>query len=127
MKPSRTANGFTLIELLVVLTIIGMLLTIAVPRYFHSVDKSKETVLRDDLAIMRDSIDKYYGDNAKYPDALDDLVTKRYLRAIPRDPITGSATSWQVDPPESADMGQVYNVRSGAPGKALDGTLYANW
>ncbi len=127
MKPSRTNKGFTLIELLVVLTIIGMLLTIAVPRYFHSVDKSKETVLRDDLAIMRDSIDKYYGDNAKYPDTLDDLVTKRYLRAIPRDPITGSVTTWQVDPPESADMGQVYNVRSGATGTALDGTLYANW
>ena len=128
MKMERTnTSGFTLMELLVVMTIIAMLLTLAVPRYFHSIDKSKETVLRDDLSILRESLDKYYGDNGKYPDNLDDLVTKKYLRGIPRDPITESTTTWVTFPPDDPSKGMVYNVKSGAPEKALDGTMYAEW
>lgn len=123
----KNISGFTLIELLVVMTIIGMLLTLAVPRYFHSVEKSKETVLRDNLSIMRETLDKYYGDNGKYPDKLDDLVTKKYLRGMPRDPITESTTSWVTVPPEDPSKGMIYDVKSGAPDKALDGTMYAEW
>ncbi len=128
MATGRTNfSGFTLIELLVVMTIIGMLLTLAVPRYFHSVEKSKETVLRDNLSILRETLDKYYGDNGKYPEKLDDLVTKKYLRGMPRDPITESATTWVTVPPEDPSKGMVYDVKSGAPEKALDGTMYAEW
>ena len=127
MDRLHTNAGFTLIELLVVMTIIALLLALAVPRYFHSVEKSKETVLRDDLSIFRDALDKYYGDNGKYPDNLDDLVTKKYLRAIPRDPITDSTTTWVTVPPDDPSKGLVYDVKSGAPEKALDGTLYAEW
>ena len=119
--------GFTLIELLVVMTIIGMLLSLAVPRYFHSVDKSRETVLRENLVIMRDSIDKYYGDRGRYPDSLEDLVTRKYLRAIPTDPITQSAATWQIVAPEGLNQGAVYDIKSGATEKALDGTAYAEW
>jgi general secretion pathway protein G len=122
-----TSSGFTLIELLVVMTIIAMLLTLAVPRYFRSVEKSRETVLRENLSILRDSLDKYYGDNDKYPDSLDDLVTKKYLRGIPRDPITESTTTWVTAAPEDPDKGLVYDVKSGSPDKALDGTPYAEW
>lgn len=120
-------SGFTLVELLVVMTIIAMLLTLALPRYFHSVDKSKETVLRDDLSIMRESLDKYYSDHGKYPDSLDDLVTKKYLRGIPRDPITESTTTWVLVPPEDPAKGMVYDVKSGSPDAARDGTRYAEW
>src|SRR5712675_321758 len=78
-NPKRlVAAGFTLIELLVVLAIIATLLTLAVPRYFGSVEKSKEAVLKQNLATLRDSLDKYYGDTGRYPDSLDDLVTKKY-------------------------------------------------
>lgn len=119
-------SGFTLIELLVVLTIIGMLLTLAVPRYFHSVDKSKETILRENLTIMRDSIDKYYSDHNKYPDTLDDLVNKKYLRAIPPDPITQSTSTWVIVEPEDPDVGVVFDVKSGASGNDLEGIPYAN-
>jgi general secretion pathway protein G len=118
-------HGFTLIELLVVLAIIAMLLSIVAPTYFVSVDRSKETVLQQNLRTMRDAIDKYYGDREKYPDALDDLVTKKYLRAIPPDPITESATTWVVIPPEDSELGGVYDVKSGAQGKTQDGTPYA--
>jgi len=119
--------GFTLLELLVVMTIISVLLTLAMPRYFHSIEKSKEAVLRDDLSIMRDSLDKYYGDNGKYPDSLDELVTRKYLRAIPQDPITESAVTWVTVAPDDPDQGMVYDVKSGATIEALDGTQYAEW
>ncbi len=121
------ATGFTLIELLVVMTIISLLLTLAVPRYFHSVEKSKETVLRDNLSILRETLDKYYGDVGKYPDDLDELVTKKYLRGIPRDPITESATTWVTVPPEDPNKGLIYDIKSGAPGNGRDGSLYADW
>lgn len=120
-------NGFTLIELLVVMTIIALLLTLAVPRYFHSVDKSKEAVLRDNLSILRSTLDKYYGDNDKYPDSLDDLISNKYLRAIPRDPITESTTTWVIVPPDDPTQGGVYDVKSGAKEHALDGSRYGQW
>ena len=126
MKRCRT-HGFTLIELLVVMAIIATLLTIAVPRYFRSVEKSREAVLRQDMTSMRDAIDKYYGDSGKYPAALDDLAVKKYLRAIPVDPMTDSAATWLVIPPDDPEKGGVYDVHSGAPGKGLDGTFYASW
>lgn len=120
-------NGFTLIELLVVMTIISLLLTLAVPRYFHSVEKSKEAVLRDNLSILRDTLDKYYGDVGKYPESLDELVSKKYLRGIPRDPITESTATWVTVPPSDPNKGQIYDVKSGAPGNGRDGSLYADW
>jgi general secretion pathway protein G len=122
-----SVRGFTLIELLVVMAVIALLLTLAVPRYFGSVDKTKETVLKENLALLRDAIDKYYGDQGRYPDALDDLVGKKYLRRIPADPITDSATTWVVVPPEDAQKGAVYDVRSGATEVARDGTTYRDW
>ncbi len=126
-------DGFTLIELLVVMTIIATLLTIAVPRYFDSIDRTKETALRQNLSTMRDAIDKFQGDTGLFPETLDQLVSKRYLRAIPVDPITESSTTWQiVPPPESSDSKDskktgVYDVKSGAPGKARDGSNFQEW
>jgi len=124
---SRLTSGFTLVELLVVMAIIATLLTLAVPRYFGSVDRSKEAVLKQDLATLRDSLDKYYGDTGRYPDSLEDLVTKRYIRGVPIDPITQSNATWLVVPPGDPAKGMVYDVRSGAQGKAADGSAYADW
>src|SRR6478752_123298 len=98
-RTPRLKAGFTLVELLVVMAIIATLLTLAVPRYFGSVDRSKEAVLKQDLATLRDSLDKYYGDTGRYPDSLEDLVTKRYIRGVPIDPITQSNATWLVVPP----------------------------
>jgi general secretion pathway protein G len=123
----RASNGFTLIELLVVMAIIGTLLTIAVPRYFHSVDKSKEAVLHQNLALTRQAIDKYFSDSGHYPDSLDDLVGKKYLRSVPYDPIAESSTVWQIVAPDNIEKGLMYDIKSGATGVALDGTEYRNW
>lgn len=124
---ARRKAGFTLIELMVVLAVIATLLAIALPRYFSSLEKSREAVLRQDLATLRETLDKYYGDKGKYPDALEDLVASRYLRSVPVDPITDSSATWVVVPPSDPDKGGVYDVRSGAQGMARDGTEYRNW
>jgi general secretion pathway protein G len=123
----RTQAGFTLIELIVVMLIIAMLASLAVPRYFGSVQKSKDTVLKEDLTLMRDALDKFYGDNDRYPAALDELVSRKYLRSIPLDPVTESASTWITVPPEDAEKGGVYDVHSGAEGNAPDGSPYKEW
>lgn len=120
-------RGFTLIELLVVLSIIALLLSLATPRYFHSIDKSKESVLKANLAATRDALDKFYGDTGKYPDALSALVEKRYLRALPYDPVSESTTTWVIVPPTQTDQGGVYDLHSGAEGNGSDGTAFNTW
>lgn len=119
-------NGFTMIELIVALAILSILLTLAVPRYFGSVEKTKEAVLRENLYVMRDAIDKFYSDNQKYPAALDELVTQKYLRSIPIDPFTLNSQNWVIVAPENTSLG-VGNVRSSATNKAIDGTWYKDW
>ena len=123
----KTARGFTLIELLVVLGIVALMLTLAVPRYFPSVDKSREVVLADNLRNLRGLIDQYYGDTGRYPDSLDQLVEKKYLRALPRDPVTDSDSTWIIVPPEDGLKGNVDDIRSGAPGNDRSGKPYADW
>ena len=120
-------RGFTLIELLIVLGIVALLLTLAVPRFFPSVDKSKETILLENLRNTRIVIDQYRGDNGRYPDSLEQLVEKKYLREIPYDPITESRETWVVLPPEEGEQGELYNLHSGAPGNDRNGRPYAEW
>jgi general secretion pathway protein G len=122
-------KGFTLIELLVVLSIIGALLAIAVPRYFGALQRSKETVLRQDLSVLREAIDKYHADSAHYPATLLALVEQRYIRAVPKDPLTGSADHWQLisAPADDIDGSGIRDVHSGAEGNASDGTLFSEW
>lgn len=120
----RLRAGFTLIELLVVISIIAMLLTIAVPRYFRSLEQSKETVLRQDLSVLRDAIDKHKADVGQYPESLVTLVEHGYIRSIPEDPFTKSAATWvlvQSDDPESAG---VRDVHSGAEGAGVSGVPF---
>ena len=122
----KVKRGFTLIELLVVLAIIATLLTLAVPRYFQHVERSKEAVLRENLATVRDAIDQYHADAGNWPPTLESLAEKRYLRALPTDPITERADTWQIIPPPDGGMG-VYDIRSGAEGAGLNGQAYTDW
>ena len=127
MKCQLKHHGFTLIELIVVMAIIAMLLSLAAPRYFNSVDKSKEAMLHQNLALTRQALDKYFGDNGKYPGSLDDLVSKRYLRSLPIDPLTGNSNTWIIVPPDVPEKGIVFDIKSGAPGKGIDGSQYRDW
>jgi general secretion pathway protein G len=124
-NPWRRQVAFTLIELLVTLTIIALLLSIVAPRYFSSVSRAQETTLKQNLSVLRDAIDKYYGDNGKYPSAIEDLVQKKYIRSVPVDPITESSTTWVLVAPDDPAKGKVFDVHSGAAGTAKDGTPYS--
>jgi general secretion pathway protein G len=124
---NRLPRGFTLIELLVVLTIVALLLTVAAPEFLTNVGRAKEAVLKEDLFTLRDAIDKYYADKGAYPTSLDDLVTGKYLHRIPVDPVTDSATTWIIAPPNQAEAVGVFDIRSGAPGTARNGSRFATW
>jgi general secretion pathway protein G len=121
-----------LIELLVVISLISILAAMGLVQYKNSVQRTRESVLHTDLFRMRDAIDQYYADKGKYPASLDALVSDGYIRKVPDDPITQSATTWQTEPAEpdpnnpTAEPG-IYNVKSGATGTALDGTNYSDW
>ena len=128
-KMYKPKHGFTLIELLVVLAILATLLTIAVPRYFNSVDRAKEASLKQNLLVLRDAIDKYHADNGEYPNSLEALAQDRYIRFVPEDPMTQSKESWVLVKPQGADEESklIYDVRSGALGNSRDGEPYATW
>jgi prepilin-type N-terminal cleavage/methylation domain-containing protein len=117
-------QGFTLIEMLVVMSVIALLLTIAVPRYFGSVDKSKDVVLQENLNVLRITLDKFYADKGRYPDALEELVEHKYLRAVPVDPVTESANTWVLVTDDATEGGGISDVKSGARGFAQDGRSY---
>ena len=123
----RAGIGFTLIELMVVMAVIALLLALAAPRYFQNVERSKQAVLREDLTVMREAIDKYYADTGRYPPALDDLVKRRYLRRVPVDPVTDRTDSWILLPPPPGTQGKVYDIQSGAEGIGLDGSAFSKW
>ena len=120
----RACGGFTLIELLVVLAIIALLLSLAVPRYMKSVDTASETILMTNLQNLRQVIDAFHSDNGRYPESLDQLVERRYLRSLPMDPITESSQTWIVVPPSATVQGQVFDIRSGAQGTTRSGRRY---
>jgi general secretion pathway protein G len=120
-------RGFTLIELIVVMTVISLLLTLAAPRYFRSIERSKETVLKANLAGTRDALDKFHADTGRYPDQLGELVSRHYLRTLPYDPIADSAEAWIIVAPADGQNGGVYNINSSAEGADADGVPYAQW
>lgn len=119
-------TGFTFVELMVVMAIVALLLTVALPRYFAGHERAKEAVLKEDLQVMREAIDQYYVDKGQYPASLSTLVSDRYLRSIPVDPITDSDETWvMLGLPQAPTL--VYDIRSGAVGQASDGTSYYDW
>jgi general secretion pathway protein G len=125
-------GGFTLIELLVVVTLVIILAGIGMAQHKNGVIRAQEAVLREDLFRLRDVIDQYYADKQEYPQSLEELVEGQYLRAIPKDPFTGSADTWQLiqaepDPANpTAELG-IVNVKSGSEKTALDGSKYSEW
>ena len=132
LKILSNHRGFTLFELLAVMVILGILASIAIPSYKRSQFKARESVLAEDLYQMRRSIDAFFADNGKYPENIDELVNYKYLRAVPRDPITRRSDTWDCTPPEPSDSGQIaeggcFDIHSGSDQVGLDGVPYREW
>lgn len=123
---TEVKRGFTLVELLVVLAIIATLLTLVVPRYYKHVERSKEAVLQENLASVRDAIDQYHADIGVWPTSLEILAERRYLRSVPMDPITERTDTWLLVPPPAGGNG-IYDIKSGAEGTSVDGEAYRDW
>lgn len=136
LKYLRNRKGFTLIELMIVVTIIGILAAIAVPNYRWGLIRAREAVLQENLYTMRSAIDQYYADQGKYPDTLDEMAEKRYIKSIPYDPFTGKNDTWvTVKPIEPTGeihaaeeiKGNVADVHSGSDLVSSKGTPYKDW
>lgn len=125
-KNMKNIGGFTLMELLLVLVLVALLASIAAPVVTNSIQRAKESTLKESLFVLRKAIDDYYADAGKYPDSLHILVEKRYIRKIPIDPITESDSSWYFIKEEKGE-GNIIDVKSGAETKARDGTVYQTW
>ncbi|MDP3538671.1 MAG: prepilin-type N-terminal cleavage/methylation domain-containing protein [Azonexus sp.] len=121
------ARGFTLIELLVVLAIVALLATLAMPRYSQYVERNREAVLAENLRLTRDALEQFQADRGRYPESLDELVSRRYLKSLPFDPIIESNRHWQVSEPLPPATGKVADIHSAAPGLARDGRRYGAW
>ncbi len=124
--------GFSLIELMIVMAIMLTLLSMAVPYYQKGIVRAKETVLHNNLSAIRNAIDEYSYDKQKAPQQLRDLATDGYLRDVPKDPMTGSAETWKIimeDAGQAVSTSEpgIFDVRSGASGKSLEGTAYSEW
>ena len=125
-------RGFTLIEVLIVVTLVVILAGVSLATYQNSVRRAREATLKEDLFRMRDAMDQYYADKNKWPSSLQDLVTDGYLRAIPKDPFTDSADTWQTENAEpdannpAAEPG-IDDVHSGSEETSLEGTKYSEW
>jgi general secretion pathway protein G len=124
---SKAQRAFTLIELLVVMSIVALLLTLALPRYFGSLDKAKDVALQENLKVVRATLDKFQADKGRYPKDLQELVDQRYLRSLPVDPVTEQTNTWVLVPAEDVVSGGVSDVRSGAPGASREGKPYASY
>ncbi|HVW78625.1 MAG TPA: prepilin-type N-terminal cleavage/methylation domain-containing protein [Alloacidobacterium sp.] len=131
-RTKRRQDGFTLVELMVVMLIIGVLAAIAIPAYISSLKSAREAVLKEDLHVMRQAIDSYTMDKQKGPQSLDDLVQAGYIKEVPTDPMTHSASTWVTatsDTLESVDQSDpgINDVHSGSDEMGSNGQPYSSW
>jgi general secretion pathway protein G len=129
IKSNANEKGFTLLELLIAMFILVILLSVAQPTYQKSVQRARETVLKENLWQMRRSIDQYSSDKGKLPSALSDLVQAGYLRELPRDPITEKA-EWEEIIGEDSSGGEsqgLKDVRSLSEGVDDTGVSYRDY
>lgn len=128
-SPGRRTHttGFTLIELLIVLLLIALLASAVMPTVIGSITDAKESALKENLKVIREAIDDYYIDNARYPESLDVLVAKRYLRKIPVDPVSDESADWVLLYSNDGESRGVIDLHSTSTAISSDNTPYNEW
>jgi len=124
-RPNRE-TGFTFVELVAVLAIVALLLSVVAPQYLRQTERAREAVLATNLRLLREAIDRHYADRGTYPESLEALVERRYLREVPVDPISDSKATWMTVERADGSLG-VFGVRSRAAGTALDGRPFTSF
>ena len=76
---NKKTLGFTIVELLVVLFIVSLLASLVTPLVTKSILRAKESTLKEDLMLLRKSIDDYYADTSKYPKSLKTLLDRSHF------------------------------------------------
>lgn len=128
IKIGSLRQGFTIIELLLVLLLVSMLASLATPVIFKSISRAEESSLKENLFVLRRAIDNYYADNGHYPEHIEVLVDKRYIRKIPVDPVTGENNSWKfLISEDDVEIAGIIDIFSGSEKKSIEGTPYGEW
>ncbi len=126
----KKEGGFSLLELMIAMFIIVILISVAVPSYQRAMQNARETVLKENLWQMRRAIDQYQADKGKPPQSLDDLVTAKYLRERPVDPIT-ETTDWnevmEADSTDSEAEPGMSDIKSASDGVDSEGKAYSEY
>jgi len=159
MRRRSSQAGVSLVELVSVTAIIIVLASITLPVANTMVKRQKELELRQALRLMREALDRFQADTERFPgirtlhlDAIneegypeelewlyegvdigDAAGTKiKYLRRLPRDPITGT-TEWETrstrDGPDAlfSDGINIFDVFSKSDKIGLNGVPYREW
>ena len=111
------------VNAMIIVTSLGVFAGVVMANMSMGSHRASEAVLKQNLVAMRKAIDDFYADNRRYPVSLEELVERRYLRSIPRDPITESSETWQTILEEMQYRGSapaIIDVKSGADGKTHD-------
>lgn len=88
----RAQKGFTLVELMIVIAIIGILVTIVLPKFTNATDSAKKAKIEADLRTIDSTIVMYYAANGRYPATITILNTDGYLTSVPTPPSQVGAT-----------------------------------
>lgn len=100
-------KGFATLEVILMIVVIGILATVAVPRFTDVTVKANTAKIQSDLATLDNAIAIYFMEKGKYPEKLSEL--KNYVKDVENlKPPTGKA--YVVGQTEAQTIGDKYEI-----------------